>query len=55
MTVVIHGKGSKIRYVPVMDPTARPAARPTPPPPPPPPRGAAPPPTRCSPGRTTPG
>jgi integrase/recombinase XerD len=23
MTVVIHGKGSKIRYVPVMDPTAR--------------------------------
>ena len=23
MTVVIHGKGSKIRYVPVMDPTAQ--------------------------------
>jgi integrase/recombinase XerD len=26
MTVVIHGKGSKIRYVPVTDPTARPLA-----------------------------
>jgi len=53
MTVAIRGKGSKIRYVPVMDPTARLVAdyleylQPHP--------ASAPTPIRCSMGRTTPG
>ena len=54
MIVTIHGKGSKIRYVPVMDPN-RPAARRLPQTPRPAPRRSAPTQPRCSTDPTTPG
>jgi integrase/recombinase XerD len=62
MTVVIRGKGSKIRYVPVMDPTAQLVTdyldhrdrHPGGGAPAPPPAAPPPPPTPCSPDLTTP-